>query len=63
MEHLRGRDDGRPPLKLGGYDPVAIGLFAIAGAILGLAVVVVYIGMTFLSAIGVEWQWIWEGSE
>jgi len=39
---------------------IAIALFAIAGAILGLAFAVVYIGVNYLNALNVEWHYIWE---
>jgi hypothetical protein len=49
----------RRSLSLGGYDMIAIGLFAVAGAILGLAVAFTYVGVNFLNILGADWGWIW----
>jgi hypothetical protein len=53
------QEDQRTPRR-GDYDAVAVGLFAVAGAILALAGVSTYIGLTVLNVLGVEWAWIWE---
>jgi len=59
---LRQRPERQPGIKLERNDLLAIGLFAIAGAIIGLDFAIVYIGINFLNVIGVEWHWIWERS-
>lgn len=41
-------------------DLVAIAIFAVAGALVGIAFSVIYVGINYLNVLGVEWHWIWE---
>lgn len=49
-----------PPREPCGHDLIALAMFAVAGAILGLAIAVAYVGVNLLNLLGAEWHWIWE---
>lgn len=53
--HKRKR---KPPLdEYSALELIAFGIFFVGGAIIGLAVAVVYIGINLLNVLGAEWHW------
>lgn len=48
------------PVSKQPVDMVAVALFAVAGALIGIAFSIIYIGVNYLSVLGAEWHWIWE---
>jgi hypothetical protein len=49
-----------PPPPPEDYRLVAMAILSVALAVFCLAFAVVYIGVNYLNAIGVEWHYVWE---
>ena len=57
MSAPRGK---RPLPEYSALELIAVALFFVAGSILALAFVVVYIGINLINTLGTTWHFIWQ---
>lgn len=53
-------EPARKPRALSELDLIAIALFTVAGALMGIAFVIVYVGVNYLNLLGAQWNYLWE---